>query len=154
MDVIAYDPYNRENPPFSPFTWGNLEDVFSKSDVISLNCNQTAENTGFINRGLLDRMKKSAFLINASRGGLVNEADLAEALNEERIAGAALDVVSSEPIQPDNPLLHAKNIILTPHIAWATLDARRRLMKETVDNIKAFLNRTPRNVVNNSVKTK
>ncbi len=154
MDVIAYDPYNGEDPPFSSFTWENLEGVFSKSDIISLNCNQTSENTGFVNRTLLDRMKKSAFLINASRGGLVNEADLAEALNEGRIAGAALDVVSSEPIQPDNPLLRAKNVILTPHIAWATLDARRRLMKETVDNIKAFLNEMPRNVVNNSGKTK
>jgi glycerate dehydrogenase len=148
MKVVAYDPLLLEDPPYRPFAWGSIESVFSRSDFISLNCNQTAENTGFVNWRLLDLMKKSAFLINTSRGGLINELDLAAALNDERIAGAALDVVSIEPIQPDNPLLNAKNILLTPHIAWATLDSRRRLMKETVENVKAFLRGVPRNVVN------
>ena len=149
MDVIAYDPFQGDDPPLSSFAWKSLEDIFSLSDFISINCNQCLENTGFIDRNLLDRMKRSAFLINASRGGLINETDLAAALNEERIAGAALDVVSKEPIEPVNPLLHAKNVILTPHIAWATLDARRRLMNETVENVKVFLDGKPRNVVNN-----
>ncbi|MBW1699982.1 MAG: D-2-hydroxyacid dehydrogenase [Deltaproteobacteria bacterium] len=148
MNVIAYDPYNQENPWFSPFAWKSIEEVFTDSDFISLNCSQTKDNIGFVNRDLLFKMKKNAFLINASRGGLVNEPDLTQALNEERIAGAALDVVSVEPIQPDNPLLHAKNVIITPHIAWATLEARRRLMKETAENVKAFIRGTPRNVVN------
>ena len=93
-------------------------------------------------------MKNEAFLINTSRGSLVNETDLAAALNSRQIAGAALDVVSKEPIDSDNPLLSARNIIITPHIAWATLDARKRLMKETVENVKAFIAGTPRNVVN------
>ena len=93
-------------------------------------------------------MKSSAFFINTSRGGLINEADLAEALNTDQIAGAALDVVSVEPIQPDNPLLKAKNIVLTPHMAWGTLEGRSRLTRTTADNIRAFLDGKPINVVN------
>jgi glycerate dehydrogenase len=150
MNVIAYDPCQGDDPGLCSFEWEKLEDLFSRSDFISINCNQCLENTGFVNEDLLSRMKKTAFLINASRGGLINEADLAAALNEERIAGAALDVVSKEPIESDNPLLHAKNVIITPHIAWSTLDARRRLMDETVQNIQAFFDGKPRNVVNNS----
>jgi len=148
MDVTANDPEPGEVPEYSPFSWAGLEDLFSRSHFISINCNQTAENAGFINRALINRMRREAFLINTSRGGLVNEMDLAKALNEGRIAGAAVDVVSREPITPDNPLLKAKNIIITPHIAWATLEARRRLMKETVENIKTFLEGNPQNVVN------
>ena len=97
---------------------------------------------------MIGSMKKEAFFINASRGGLVNENDLAEALNIERIAGAALDVVSIEPIKSDNPLLNARNCLITPHMAWSTLSARQRLMGATVENIKAFLSGSPINVVN------
>jgi glycerate dehydrogenase len=93
-------------------------------------------------------MKRTAVLINAARGGLVNEQDLAEALNEGRIAAAALDVLGVEPIAPENPLLHARNCLLTPHIAWATLEARRRLMTVTVENVTAFMRGQPINVVN------
>ena len=91
-----------------------------------------------VNRQLLSRMKSTAIFINAARGGLVNEQDLADALNDGLIAGAALDVLSSEPPSPDNPLLKAKNCLITPHIAWATLEARRRMMAATVENIRAF----------------
>jgi glycerate dehydrogenase len=96
---------------------------------------------------LLGLMKPEAMLINTARGGLVNETDLAAALNEGRIAGAGIDVVSEEPIRPDNPLVSAKNCLITPHIAWATLAARRRLMRTTADNIAAFLAGSPINLV-------
>jgi glycerate dehydrogenase len=108
----------------------------------------TPDNEGLVNRELLARMQPGAFLVNTARGPLVNEYDLAEALNSGQIAGAACDVVSSEPIAADNPLLGARNIILTPHIAWATLEARTRLMQMTAENIRAFLNGAPINVVN------
>ncbi len=148
MNVAAYDPYHGETPGYESFSWMNLEELFEQSDFISINCNQTEDNIGFVNRRLIGLMKETAFIINTSRGSLVNEEDLAEALNNEKIAGAALDVVSKEPIEPDNPMLSAKNVILTPHIAWAALDARKRLMKTTVENVKAFLSGKPQNVVN------
>ena len=124
-----------------------METVFRKADVVTLHCPLTADNAGMVNRDLLSRMKPHAILINTARGPLVNEADLAAALNDGCIAGAACDVVSSEPIAPDNPLLKARNIVLTPHIAWATLEARRRLMQTTADNIAAFKAGNPINVV-------
>lgn len=148
MRVAAYDPFPGDPPPYAPFSWLPLEKIFSESDFISINCNQTPENERFVKRNVIGLMKKSAFLINTSRGGLIDENDLADALNRGKIAGAALDVVSEEPIRPDNPLLRAKNILLTPHIAWATLAARRRLMRETADNVRAFISGTPKNVVN------
>lgn len=126
----------------------SLEDLFAHSDVISLHCPQTPSNTGFVNRNLLKLVKPTALLINTARGGLVNEADLAEALNEDRLGGAAVDVVSAEPMREDNPLLKAKNCIITPHIAWATVAARQRLMKTTAQNIAAFKSGRPMNVVN------
>jgi glycerate dehydrogenase len=148
MKVMAYDPFHGEDPPYTDFSWGSIEEVFAGSDVITVHSYQTPDNVRFINSGLIRQMKRSAFFINTSRGGLVNEADLAEALHEGRIAGAALDVVSSEPIRPDNPLIGARNLLLTPHIAWATLEARRRLMAITVENVKGFLAGKPRNTVN------
>jgi len=148
MNVAAYDPYHGETPGDASFTWMNLEELFEQSDFISINSNQTEDNIGFVNSRLIGLMKKTAFIINTSRGSLINEEDLAKALNKEEIAGAALDVVSKEPIESDNPMLSAKNVILTPHIAWAALDARKRLMNETVANVKAFLDRRPQNVVN------
>lgn len=148
MNVLAVD-IREENPPeYKPFAFVSLEDAFRRADVVSLNCALTAENEGMVNRELLGSMKPTAFLINAARGPLIQETDLAEALNSGTIAGAAVDVVSTEPIRSDNPLLKAKNCIITPHIAWASLEARRRLMKTTVENIGAFLRGKPRNVVN------
>jgi glycerate dehydrogenase len=126
----------------------NLETLLRESDFISINCPLTEENKGFINKTTIDNMKPSAFLINTGRGPLINEQDLADALNAGRIAGAGLDVLSVEPAQADNPLPKAKNCCITPHIAWATLEARQRLMKIAANNLIAFINGEPINVVN------
>lgn len=112
------------------------ERCFREADFLSLHCPLNAANKGFVNKEQLKLMKSSAFIINTARGPLINEADLAETLNEEKISGAALDVLSTEPPSEDNPLLKAKNCIITPHIAWSTLEARTRLMNTVVDNIR------------------
>jgi len=148
MRVRAYDPFPQDPPEYRAFSWSSLEDLFAECDVITLHAPLTADNHGFVNRVLLEKMKKSAILINASRGGLIDESDLAAALNSGRLAGAVVDVVSTEPIAADNALLSARNIAITPHLAWATREARRRLMTSTAENIKAFLNGRPQNVVN------
>jgi glycerate dehydrogenase len=124
-----------------------IEKVLKESDFISLHCPLTADNQGFINKDSLTLMKSSAILINTSRGGLINEADLAEALNSGRIAGAGLDVLSTEPPAKENPLLTARNCIITPHIAWAGVEARKLLLKGTIENIRAYQKGTPINVV-------
>ena len=148
MEVLAYDVRQGERPGYEPFTWKSLDALFAESDVVSLHCPQTEQNLGMVNAERLSRMKPTAVLINTARGGLVNEPDLAQALNDGRIAGAALDVVSREPIADDNPLLRARRCLLTPHIAWATLEARRRLMAITAENVAAFIKGRPVNVVN------
>lgn len=125
----------------------SLSEVFAESDFISLNCPLTNENSMFVNRALLGTMKSHAVLINTGRGGLIHESDLAEALNSGRIAAACLDVLSTEPPSVDNPLLSARNCFITPHIAWATFEARSRLMQITVENLKAFLQGKPQNIV-------
>ncbi len=148
MNVIAYTR-SRSAEASYPFSWAaSLDELFATADVISLHCPQTDENTGFINAALLAKAKPSAFLINTARGGILNEADLAAALNAGQLAGAACDVVSAEPILGANPLLGAKNCILTPHIAWATLEARMRLTATTAENIAAYQAGEPINVVN------
>ena len=126
----------------------NLDDLLSTSDFISINCPLTDDNTGFINIEVLKKMKPTAFLVNTGRGLLINEHDLATALNSGIIAGAGLDVLSVEPPHKDNPLQKAKNCFITPHIAWATFEARTRLMKIAVENIKAFISGSPVNLVN------
>jgi len=148
MRVLAVDIREEDPPGYQPFAFVSLRDAFREADVVSLNCALTVENEGIVGGTLLSSMKSNAFLINAARGPLVREADLTEALNSGTIAGAALDVVSTEPIRAGNPLLKAKNCIITPHIAWASLEARRRLMKSTAHNIGAFLRGDPQNVVN------
>lgn len=148
MEVLAYDVQQSTPPDYEPFAWRSVEEVFSEADFVTLHCPQTAENAGMVNRDLLQRMQPHAIFINTARGGLVNEQDLAEALNQGKLAGAALDVLSSEPPPAENPLLQAQNCLVTPHIAWATLEARRRLMAITVNNVRAFLQGTPQNVVN------
>ncbi len=125
-----------------------LDALLSGSDFVSINCPLTGENAGFINSTTLEKMKPSAVLINTGRGALINEYDLAAALNSERIAGAGLDVLSTEPPSPDNPLITAKNCNITPHIAWATTEARKRLIEVATQNLKAFLEGIPKNVVN------
>ena len=122
--------------------------LFREADVVSLHCPLTDENKGFVNAKLLATMKPTAFFINTARGPLVDEAALAEALNREQIAGAATDVLSVEPPPSDNPLFGAKNLIITPHIGWATRAARARLMETAAGNLKAFLEGAPVNVVN------
>jgi glycerate dehydrogenase len=126
----------------------SIEDVFKESDFISLHCPLTETNREFVNKALLQLMKPNAYLVNTARGQLINEQDLADALNNNRIAGAALDVLSKEPPDASNPLLKAKNCVITPHNAWSTKEARQRIIDETAENIKVFLSGHPRNVVN------
>ncbi|WP_136526694.1 D-2-hydroxyacid dehydrogenase [Geomonas ferrireducens] len=151
MQVIAYNPRHRAAPGGFPVTWVELHELFGRSDVISLHCPLTEDNAGMVNAELLSLMQRHALLINTSRGGLVNEGDLADALNRGVIAGAAVDVAASEPIPDDSPLLTARNCIITPHIAWATMAARQRLMATTAQNIAAFLEGSPQNVVNQNL---
>ena len=148
MEVLAYDIYHGDPPTYSPFAWKEVRELFAEADVVSLHAPQTADNTEMVNKDLLSVMKSNAFLINTARGGLVHEADLAKALNNDQIAGAALDVVSKEPIEESNPVFSAKNCYITPHIAWATLAARKRLMQTTAENIAAYAEGSPINVVN------
>jgi glycerate dehydrogenase len=148
MRVIAAARSRRNAPESNAVAWRSVGEVFAEADVVSLHCPLTAENARFVNRTLLRTMKRSAFFINTARGGLVDEQALAEALNSGSIAAAAVDVVSVEPMRADNPLLHARNCIITPHIAWGSLAARRRLMTATVKNVEAFLAGRPINVVN------
>ncbi len=147
MKVLAYDTHRNQRSDFD-FSWTELDELFAQSDIVTLHCPQTAENTGMVNAALLAKMKPTAMLVNTARGGLVNEDDLAAALNGNTIAAAACDVVSSEPIKSDNPLLKAKNIYLTPHIAWAAIEARKRLMETTAENVAAFIAGAPIHVVN------
>ncbi len=148
MRVIAHTPRIPQDPGPLPVSFVTLDELFATADVVSLNCPQTPENTGFVNARLLAVMKQSAFLINVARGGLVNEADLALALCSGQIAGAGLDVVAHEPMLPDNPLLGAPNCVFTPHLAWASLAARQRLMAIVAANVASFLAGAPINVVN------
>lgn len=149
MTVIAHDPFEKDPPDYPGFRWAGFDELLRESDVVSLHCPQTKENTGMINMKSLSKMKKSAFLINASRGGLVVDADIAEALRTGTIAGAAVDVVSSrEPPSPDNPLLYARNCIVTPHIAWAAKESRERLMETAVENVRLFQQGKTQNMVN------
>jgi glycerate dehydrogenase len=128
--------------------WVAPDELFRRADVLSLHCPLTPETARVVNERTLALMKPTALLLNTSRGGLVDEAALARALNEGRLAGAGLDVLSAEPPPPDNPLLHARNAVVTPHCAWATRAARQRLLDITVANVRAFQSGSPANVVN------
>ena len=147
MNVIAHDLYPNESGR-AIADYVTQDELFAKADVISLHCNLTPENTGLINRENIAKMKDGVILLNNARGQLVNEADLAEALFSGKVAAAGLDVVSTEPIKADNPLLKAPNCIITPHISWAPKESRGRIMDCTVENIQAFLNGKPVHVVN------
>ncbi len=145
MQVLVTD---RSQVPLSPeegIQRASLDDLFRLSDVVSLHCPLTAETQGMVNDRFLALMKPSAFLINTSRGPLIDEPALARALQEGRIAGAGLDVLSVEPPPPDHPLISAKHCYITPHIAWATRQARERLLNEVASNLWAFLAGSPRN---------
>ena len=147
MHVIACDPHQSESGR-AVGEYVSLDELYARADVISLHCNLTPENAGMINRASIAKMKDGAILINNARGQLIDERDVADALNSGKLAAAGLDVVSTEPIRADNPLLKAKNCILTPHISWAAKDSRARIMDCTASNIEAFLKGEPINVVN------
>ncbi|MBU1003720.1 MAG: D-2-hydroxyacid dehydrogenase [Proteobacteria bacterium] len=148
MRVLVHAPRPKPAPWYKPFGFATLQEIFEESDVVSLHCPLTADNGQFVNWELLSKMKPGALLVNTARGALINEPDLARALNEGLLGGAALDVLSSEPVRDDNPLLQAPGCLLTPHIAWASQAARVRLMEQTARNIAAFLKGAPINVVN------
>lgn len=147
MKVIAYDVFQSESGK-EIGEYVDLETLYKRADVISLHCNLTPENTGMINKESIAKMKDGVIIINNARGQLINEQDVADALNSGKIAAAGLDVVYSEPIKADNPLLGAKNCIITPHISWAPKESRQRIMDITADNIRAFIAGKPINVVN------
>jgi glycerate dehydrogenase len=147
MKVIAYDTITPSSIPEGCQSV-ELDDIFRLSDVITLHCPLTPQTKNIINKERLELMKQTAFLINVSRGPVVDEQALAQALNNKSIAGAGLDVLSLEPPEKNNPLLKAKNCYITPHIAWATRAARARLLQVVVDNVASFLAGKPQNVVN------
>jgi glycerate dehydrogenase len=145
LQVIYYSRHDKKSELAD---YVDMKTIFSQSDFVTLHCPLTTDNKEFVNKELLQLMKTSALLINTARGALINEQDLADALNEGRIAGAALDVLSVEPPLPGNPLLSAKNCIITPHNAWMSKEARMRIINITADNIKSFLKGKPVNRVN------
>ncbi len=146
MNVLVHtahpEKYDKEQINFV-----GINTLLSESDIISLHCPLTNETEGIINKKNIDQMKDGVIIINVSRGGLVVESDLAEALSNGKVAGAGVDVVAVEPMREDNPLLQAPNITITPHIAWASLEARKRLVDVVADNLKAFLEGRRENVV-------
>ena len=150
MKVIAFGPRLKEGiveVDGIPVTAVSLDRLATESDVISLHCPLTAENRGIIGAEFLSKVKPSVFLINTARGPLIDEQALADALNTGKAGGAGLDVLSTEPPKSDNPLLNTKNCFISPHIAWATLESRQRLMQIAAENLALFLKKTPQNRV-------
>jgi glycerate dehydrogenase len=140
--------YHSQTPKKDWPDFVSVEEIFKQSDFISVHCPLTQENSGFINHALLSSMKPTAFLINTSRGALINESDLAGALKEKKLAGAALDVLGVEPPPEDHPLVGLPNCLITPHNAWLSKEARQRIMQTTIDNVRLALAGTPQNLVN------
>lgn len=148
MKIIAVDEYPNKALESATLRYGTLDELYAEADVISLHCPLFDNNKGMINTSAIAKMKPGVLILNTSRGPLINEADLAEALVAGKVGGAGVDVLSSEPPALSNPLLSAPNCIVTPHIAWATKEARSRLMDIATDNLAAFLKGAPKNVVN------
>ena len=148
MKIVAVDEYPNKALESETLRYTTLDDLYASADVISLHCPLFENNKGMINKAAISKMKPGVLILNTSRGPLINEADLAEALVTGRVAGAALDVLAVEPPTLSNPLFTAPNCIVTPHIAWATREARSRLMTVAGENLGAFLNGKPQNVVN------
>jgi len=147
MNILANDPRpNESGRQIAEYV--DIDELLSRADVISLHCNLTHENEGFINKETISKMKNGVILINNARGQLINEQDVADALNSGKIAAAGLDVVSTEPIMDNNPLLKAKNCIITPHISWAPRESRQRIMDVTIKNVESYICGEPVNVVN------
>lgn len=149
LNILAFDSYQNPDLENKNCKYATLDELLRKSDIISLHCPLFDSTRGIINKDNIAKMKDGVIIINTSRGPLVVENDLRDALNNGKVAGAAVDVVSTEPITAENPLLNAKNCIITPHIAWAPKESRSRLMKTAVENLAAYLNGKPINVVNN-----
>ncbi len=148
MQVVGNSRTRTDQSHRRNFSWATIPELLERSDVVSIHAPLLPETKGLINKGTLDLMKPTAFLLNTSRGPIIVEADLAQALNSGRIAGAAIDVLSAEPPPITNPLFEAKNCIITPHISWATAEARTRLMEGALANLAAWLSGNPLNVVN------
>lgn len=148
MKVLAYDAFKRPELESETCHYVDLDTLLKESDVISLHCPLFPDTEGIINKDTIAKMKDGVMIINDSRGPLIVEKDLREALDSGKVAGAAVDVVSTEPIEMDNPLIGAKNVIITPHIAWAPKESRQRLMNIAVDNLKCYVENKPQNVVN------
>jgi glycerate dehydrogenase len=148
MNIIGNSRTRTDQSSRSNFRWADIPELLEQSDVVSIHCPLTPETQGLINSENLKRMKSSAYLLNTSRGPVVVDRDLADALNNGTIAGAGIDVLSAEPPKADNPLFTAQNCIITPHIAWATKEARVRLMDMVVNNLSGFLKGNSVNVVN------
>ncbi|MFD0751113.1 D-2-hydroxyacid dehydrogenase [Mucilaginibacter calamicampi] len=148
MNIIGNSRTRTDQNARANFRWADIPELLEQADMVSIHCPLFPETQGLINAENLARMKSSAYLINTSRGPIVNDQDLADALNNGTIAGAGIDVLSAEPPRADNPLFKAKNCIITPHIAWATKEARLRLMDMVVYNVAAFIKGEPVNVVN------
>ncbi|MDR2738625.1 MAG: D-2-hydroxyacid dehydrogenase [Treponema sp.] len=147
MKVLAFDSFqNDAGRQIGDYV--SLDDLLKQSDVVALHCPLFPETTGIINKAVIAKMKDGVIILNNSRGPLVVEQDMADALNSGKVAAAGLDVVSSEPIKGDNPLLKAKNCIISPHISWASKESRQRLMDIAVENLNAFVKGNPVNVVN------
>lgn len=147
MKIAATDSIQTNAPDYDGFAWMEVSDLLEVSDVLSLHCPLFPETEKMINTDTIKLMKRTALIINTSRGGLINDKDLAVALNNGEIAGAALDVLSAEPPEKENPLFSVKNCLITPHISWATKEARARLMGIAEDNLKAFIAGKPINTV-------
>ncbi len=148
MNILFYDHHRNPALESEACRYVPLDELFAQSDVITLHCPLFPSTQGMINRDSIAKMKDGVIIINDARGPLIVEQDLADALNSGKVAGAACDVVAEEPIRADNPLLKAKNVILTPHIAWAPKESRQRLMDIAVRNLEDFLSGKPGNVVN------
>lgn len=147
MKVLAQSRSRSQAAPY-PFAWASVEELAAQSDILTLHCPLTPENERLVDAGFLSRMKRGAWLVNTARGGLVDEAALAASLRDGHLGAAALDVAVREPLNADSPLLGAPNLLLTPHIAWATREARSRLLRATANNIEAWRDGHPVNVVN------
>jgi glycerate dehydrogenase len=147
MNVLAFSPSRRNAGPYDGFAWATIEEIFATADIVSLHCPLTSSNVRFVDAALLATMREGSLLVNTARGDLVDEAALARALDDGRPWMAALDVLSSEPPPADHPLAGHPRCIVTPHIAWASLAARRRLMQATAANMVAFADGRPQNVV-------
>lgn len=148
MKVLANANHRKAELESETLQYADLDELLAKSDIISLHCPLFESTKGIINKHSINKMKDGVIIINTSRGPLIVEEDLADALNSGKVYAAAVDVVSVEPIPADNPLLHAKNCIITPHIAWAPREARSRLLNIAVNNLRSFLDGSPVNVVN------